>query len=421
MKVFKFGGASVKNAEAVQNVAHILKHFMGEPLLVVVSAMGKTTNALERLTEAYVTKDEKQKQEILLEIKHFHDEVISGLLSGKGSHAYDDIDNLFIELECLLETPVEGSFDYNYDQIVSFGEIISTRIVSTYLKEAGISNRWIDSRNFIQTDSTYREGRVDWDTTAGIIAKKLKPIALKQLIVTQGFIGQSPDKQTITLGREGSDYSAAIFAYGLDAESVSIWKDVSGVMNADPKRLPEAVKVSGLNYNTAIELAYYGATVIHPKTIQPLKSKNIPLYVRSFININEKGTEVSTSQKEDTSLPFYIFKDQQTLISLSTRDFSFIIENHLKEIFAVLNEFSFRVNLMQNSAISFSFVVNDKPKQMPALIDRLSEDFQVAVVHNCQMLTVRNPEHAQLDNLIAGKTVALEQRGTHVWQLVLEN
>lgn len=421
MKVFKFGGASVKNAEAVQNVAHILKHFLGEPLLVVVSAMGKTTNALERLTEAYVTKDEKQKQEILLEIKRFHDEVISGLLSGKGSHAYDDIDNLFIELECLLETPVEGNFDYNYDQIVSFGEIISTRIVSTYLKEAGISNRWIDSRNFIQTDGTYREGRVDWDTTAGIIAKKLKPIALKQLIVTQGFIGQSPDKQTVTLGREGSDYSAAIFAYGLDAESVSIWKDVSGVMNADPKRLPKAVKVDGLNYNTAIELAYYGATVIHPKTIQPLKSKNIPLYVRSFLNINEKGTEVSTSQKEDTSLPFYIFKDQQTLISLSTRDFSFIIENHLKDIFAILNEYGFRVNLMQNSAISFSFVVNDKPKHMPALIDRLSQDFQVAVVHNCQMLTVRNPEHAQLDELIAGKSVAMEQRGSHVWQLVLEN
>ncbi|TNE81812.1 MAG: aspartate kinase [Bacteroidetes bacterium] len=420
MKVFKFGGASVKNAEAVKNVAHILKHFVGEPLLVVVSAMGKTTNALERLTEAYVTKDEKQKQDILIEIKRFHDEVISGLLSGKGSHTYDDIDNLFIELECLLETPVEGNYDYNYDQIVSFGEVFSTRIVSTYLKEAGISNRWIDARNFIQTDGTYREGRVDWNTTADIISKKLKPIALKQLIVTQGFIAQSPDKQTVTLGREGSDYSAAIFAYGLDAESVSIWKDVSGVMNADPKRLQKAVKVDGLNYNTAIELAYYGATVIHPKTIQPLKSKNIPLYVRSFLNINEKGTEVSTSQKEDTSLPFYIFKDQQTLISLSTRDFSFIIENHLKEIFTILNEYGFRVNLMQNSAISFSFVVNDKPQKMQALIDRLSEDFQVAVVHNCQMLTVRNPEKAQLSELISGKTVAMEQRGSNVWQLVLE-
>ncbi len=419
MKVFKFGGASVKDASAVQNVANVLRHFENEQLLIVVSAMGKTTNALERLVKAYVKSEKAEMQSIYAEIKSFHDSIISGLLKREGSHAYDDIENLFIELECLLETQAEGSYAYNYDQIVSYGEIFSSRIVSTYLKETDIPNRWIDARNFIQTDSHYREGKVDWSLTSGIISRKLKPIVQKQMVVTQGFIGQTPDKQTSTLGREGSDYSAAIFAYGLDADSVCIWKDVAGVMNADPKRMPEAVKIDGLNYKVAIELAYYGATVIHPKTIQPLQHKGIPLYVRSFMDPESPGTEVSTAVKEDLVQPFYIFKDDQAYIRLSSRDFSFIAEEHLTGIFTRMTDLQVRANLMQNSAISFSLVVNDDEDRIDQLVESLSEFYNINLERGTQLITIRNYANADTESLIRGKKVWMEQRSATVLQLVV--
>lgn len=418
MRVFKFGGASVKDAEAVKNVANVLRLFESDSLLIVVSAMGKTTNGLERLVKSYVEQNTAEMQSIYAEIKTFHDGIIAGLLKHADSHAYDDIENLFIELECLLETQPEGTYDYNYDQIVSYGEIFSSRILSTYLKEADINNRWIDARNFIQTDNHYREGKVDWDLTAGIISRKLKPIVQKQKVVTQGFIGQTPDKQTITLGREGSDYSAAIFAYGLDAESVTIWKDVAGVMNADPKRLADAVKIDGLNYKVAIELAYYGATVIHPKTIQPLQSKGIPLFVRSFMNPEAPGTEVSTAVKEENQTPFYIFKDNQAYISLSSSDFSFIAEEHLTHIFALMSQYNVRVNVMQNSAISFSLVVNDDPAKVDALLDALKKDYQVQLERNSQLITVRNYETADVAKILGNRKVSMEQRGKNVLQLL---
>jgi len=419
MKVFKFGGASVKNAEAVQNVAKVLRRFEGESLLIVVSAMGKTTNGLERLVKAYVAHDTTAMQSVYEEIKAFHTEIIDGLLKRADSHAYDDIENLFIELECLLETQAEGSYDYNYDQIVSYGEIFSSRIMSTYLKESSIANRWIDSRNFIQTDNHYREGKVDWDLTSTIIAKKLKPIVQKQMVVTQGFIGQTADKQTSTLGREGSDYSAAIFAYGLDAESVTIWKDVAGVMNADPKRMQNAVKIDGLNYTVAIELAYYGATVIHPKTIQPLQSKGIPLFVRSFMHPENAGTEVSIAIHEENTMPFYIFKDDQAYLRISSKDFSFIAEEHLTHIFALMSQYSVRANVMQNSAISFSLVVNDDPARVDALLEALSSDYQVQAERNTQLITVRNYEGADLTSLVGTRKVWLEQRSPKVLQLLV--
>ena len=418
MKVFKFGGASVKDAEAVKNVAAVLRHFEGDAILIVVSAMGKTTNALERLVKAYVAGDRPAINTIYAEIKSFHDSIIAGLLKQADSHAYDDIENLFIELECLLEAKAEGSYDYLYDQIVSFGEIFSSRILSTYLKEADIANRWIDARNFIQTDSHYREGKVDWELTTNLIHKKLKPIVAKQKVVTQGFIGQTPDNQTSTLGREGSDYSAAIFAYGLDAESVTIWKDVAGVMNADPKRMPGAVQIAGLNYTVAIELAYYGATVIHPKTIQPLQSKGIPLFVRSFVNMDAPGTEISTSIATESQTPFYIFKDEQAYISLSSSDFSFIAEEHLTHIFALLSEYDVRANVMQNSAISFSLVVNDEPARLDPLLAALEKDYQVKCERNTQLITIRNYKEANIKDLLGHRKIWLEQRVDKVLQLV---
>lgn len=419
MKVFKFGGASVKDAGAVKNVASILSNYATQPLLVVVSAMGKTTNALEQLAHAHYNNDKETKQKLYKEVKGFHDEIISGLLQDTNSFAYNDIENLFIELECLIEAECEGSYDFNYDQIVSYGEIFSTRIVSTYLNESGIKNRWMDARNFISTDSNFREGKVDWTLTSSIIERKLRPIVNKQLVVTQGFIGQSKEHNTVTLGREGSDYSAAIFAYGLQAESVTIWKDVAGVMNGDPKKFPSAVKLDELNYAHAIEMAYYGATVIHPKTIQPLQSKHIPLYVRSFINPEAKGTVVSTYANEQ-HIPTFISKTNQVLLSISSRDFSFIVEDNLSSIFNLFAEHNVKMNLMQNSAISFSVCVDNKGEELEKLKSDLIVNYNVKSNDGVELLTVMHQTDDALKQVLAEKTVLLEQRTRATVQFVIK-
>jgi aspartate kinase len=418
VKVFKFGGASVRDAAAVKNVAGVLSLFQKEQLLVVVSAMGKTTNALEQLAEAYYKKL-KTKHALYNEIKSFHDSVIAGLLQNPNSNAYDDIENLFIELECMLETKPESSFDCVYDQIVSYGEVFSSRIISAYLNETGHRNRWMDAQNFIATDNTYREGKVDWEITQEMIAKKLRPIVNKQMVVTQGFIGRSQDLKTVTLGREGSDYSAAIFAYGLDAESVTIWKDVEGVMNGDPKKIKNAVKLDALSYTHAIEMAYYGATVIHPKTIQPLQSKHIPLYVKSFINPKGKGTTVSTKAKEK-NIPTYISKQDQVLVSISSKDFSFIVEDNLSGIFSLLAKHRININLMQNSAISFSICVNNKPEQLAELKKELSKHFVVKSNEGVELLTVMHYDEKGLKKVIGSRNILLEQRTRTGVQFVLE-
>lgn len=418
MRVFKFGGASVKNAEAVKNVANVLKLHQKEQLVIVVSAMGKTTNALENLARSYYKKD-KQKGKIYKEIKSFHDEVIAGLLKNKNSHAYDDIENLFIELECLIETKPEGTFDYIYDQIVSYGEIFSSRIVSTYLNEAGFKNRWMDAQNFIRTDNNYREGKVDWEQTSEMIDKKLKPIVKKQVVVTQGFIGRGTENTTVTLGREGSDYSAAIFAYGLGAKDVTIWKDVDGVMNADPKKFEDAIKLDALSYSHAIELAYYGATVIHPKTIQPLQSKNIPLYVKSFLHPKAVGTVVSNTSKEK-NIPTFIVKSDQVLLSISSKDFSFIVEDNLSKIFEIFAQHKVKMNLMQNSAISFSVSVDNLGEKLEQIKQALSINYIVKSNADVEMLTITHYNDKAIAALTKGKNILLEQRTRATVQFVLQ-
>lgn len=419
MKVFKFGGASVKDADAVRNVANVLGRFKNEQLLIVVSAMGKTTNALEKLAIAYDRFEKEEMQTMYKEIKSFHDGIIADLLTNSPSHAYDDIENLFIELECMLETYPEHDRDTTYDQIVSYGEIISTRIVSAYLNEAGIKNRWMDARNFVSTDATYREGKVDWQVTQSMIERKLKPIVQKQIVVTQGFIGQSREHLTTTLGREGSDYSAAIFAFGLNAESVTIWKDVAGVMNADPKKIPDAVKLDALSYTHAIEMAYYGATVIHPKTIQPLKSKNIPLYVKSFINPDAPGTVVNNQVNEER-IPVIISKTNQVLISISSRDFSFIVEDNLSKIFSLFAEHQVKINLMQNSAISFSVCVDDTGEKIERLKNDLNIEFNVRSNEALEMYTVMYYDDATLKQLLQSRELLLEQRTRNTIQMVVK-
>lgn len=421
MRVFKFGGASVKDAAAVRNVASVLERFRDERLLIVVSAMGKTTNSLELLADAYYKQQTEAMWGHYRKVKDFHDAIIADLLEDRKYNVYDEIDNQFVELESLLEQKPEGSFDFIYDQIVSFGEIISTRIVSSYLKENGFSNRWIDARNFIFTTGPHRSANVLWEDTEEIITKRLKPIVEKQIVITQGFIGKAPSAFTATLGREGSDYTAAIMAYCLGAEGVTIWKDVAGVMNADPKRMPDAVKIDELSYNVAIELAYYGATVIHPKTIQPLKSKGIPLFVKSFVNPDDKGTVVSNDAHDETHLPFYIFKSNQALVKISTRDFSFIVEDNLKNIFSVLSDCGITVNLMQNSAISFSLCINNDEDKLSALKAALDGHYNVEIATNAELATIRNYNTQAIDIVLNGKTLLLEQKTEKVLQMVIKN
>jgi aspartate kinase len=418
MKVFKFGGASVKDADAVRNVAKVLGNFANENVLIVISAMGKTTNLLEKLVDAYFNRTDA-KYSTLEEIKQFHYNIIDKLLPQTQSHAFDDIENIFIELECLLEAEPDNNYDYHYDQIVSYGEILSTKIVSTYLNEAGLKNRWMDAQNFISTDNTYREGKVNWSLTNEKIAKTLKPIVQKKMVITQGFIGRSSVNTTVTLGREGSDYSAAIFAFCLDAESVTIWKDVAGVMNADPKRFAEAVKISGLSYNKAIEMAFYGATVIHPKTIQPLLNKEIPLYVKSFINPSDEGTTVGVPREKEDLVPTYIFKQNQMLISIASKDFSFIVEENLSSIFSLFASYRVKINVMQNSAISFTVCVDYNEHKCNDLINELEQNYRVKSNSNLELLTISNYESAETNKFTEGKKILLEQRNRRSLQLVL--
>lgn len=409
MKIFKFGGASVKDAEGVKNVARILLTHQQDPLLVVISAMGKTTNHLEKIVHACI----HQTGEIpllLKELKEYHYSIIQGLESQNQFAMVNDIENLFLELECLTETPVQlDEYDFVYDQIVSFGELISTKIVSHFLLGTGFKNQWIDSRNFILTDDRYRDARIQWSETEQIISKKLKPLAERHPVITQGFIGRGPLNETTTLGREGSDYSAAIFAYCLNAESVTIWKDVAGVMNADPKKMGNATLIPHLGYSDAIELAYYGASVIHPKTIQPLMAKDIPLNVKSFINPQQDGTRVSNIGHILT-LPCYIFKSNQVLVELKTRDFTFIVEQNLEHIFSLLAKFKVRCNIIQNSAISFSFVADNKENKWNALIDDLDKlGLTTQITESLELITIYNAIDGSKNAVLGQKEVILKQ------------
>ncbi|MFN7012689.1 MAG: aspartate kinase, partial [Bacteroidia bacterium] len=366
MKIFKFGGASVKDSEGVKNLAKVLSRYSNEKLLVVVSAMGKTTNALEKVTKAYYFKNDDAFA-ILQEVKNYHYEILNKLFEDKKHPIYDEINNTFVEIEWAIEDAPTGSFDFEYDQIVSVGEILSTKIVAAYLSEIGVQTSLLDARDVIKTDNTYREGKINWEQTEKL-ANKLIPelFAKKQLIVTQGFIGGTSENFTTTLGREGSDYTAAILAWCLNAQDVTIWKDVAGVMNADPKWFDNTVVIEQISYNDAIELAYYGASVIHPKTIQPLQNKKIKLFVKSFINPDLKGTEISEWQNP-LPIPSFIFKVNQVLISIMPKDFSFIAEENLRDIFELFSRNRVKINVMQNTAISFSVCVDDDEIRIPKL------------------------------------------------------
>jgi aspartate kinase len=421
MKVFKFGGASVKNAEGIINMSKIVKRFENEQLLIVVSAMGKTTNALEAICHAFYN-NTKNLQELCDELKNQHLQIVEALFEDKNDAIYKEIDDLFAELHWAIEEEQKKSYDYEYDQIVSIGELLSTRIVAAYLNKSGVLTHWLDARDVIKTDNTFREGLVNWEATTAnayqFIQSNFDNGA--KCILTQGFIGATSENFTTTLGREGSDYSAAIFAHCLNAKDVTIWKDVPGVLNADPKEFEDAVLLNTLSYQDAIELSYYGATVLHPKTIKPLQNKNIPLNVKSFLNPELVGTVIQQLDFKQ-EIPTYIFKKEQVLLSIAARDFSFIVEENISDIFQIFANWRVKANLMQHSALNFSVCITIDSLKFNEFLKELNNKFKVKYNEHCTLITIRNYTDALANQLTLGKTILLEQRSRNVIQLVISN
>jgi aspartate kinase len=414
MRVFKFGGASVKDAEGIKNVYDVLQKVGYEDVLLVVSAMGKTTNALEVVIKNYFDKS-RELNVALQEVKKYHNQILLDLFEDDKHEVFGAVNAQFLELEYFLAHNKSPNYNFVYDQIVSYGELISTTILSHFMSFMGIPTQWLDVRNFIKTDATYRDAEVDWELTQKNISKNVKP---KFLNITQGFLGSDENNFTTTLGREGSDYTAAIFAYCLNAESVIIWKDVPGVMNADPRYFENASLLNQISYREAIELAFYGATVIHPKTLQPLQKKEIPLYVKSFINPLLKGTSVSKGVDLEPYLPCFIVKRNQLLISLSSIDFSFIMEENISEIFSLFHQFKLKVNLIQNSAISFSVCVEDKFENFKELNAILSKKFKVDFNENVTLYTIRHFNDDASKTVEKDKIVLLKQVSRETMQVV---
>ncbi|GGA79622.1 aspartokinase [Flavobacterium palustre] len=414
MRVFKFGGASVKDAAGIRNVYDVLQKAGYEDVLLVVSAMGKTTNALEVVIKNYFDKSPELNASVQ-EIKKYHNQILLDLFEDENHAVFAGVNEHFSDLEYFLAHNKSPNYNFVYDQIVSMGEIISTTVLSYYMNFMGIETQWIDVRNYVKTNNNYRDAEVDWELTQKNIANNIKT---KILNITQGFLGSDENNFTTTLGREGSDYTAAIFAYCLNAESVTIWKDVPGVMNADPRYFENASLLNQISYREAIELAFYGATVIHPKTLQPLQKKEIPLHVKSFINPLLKGTVVSKGATLEPFMPCFIVKREQLLISLSSIDFSFIMEENISEIFGLFHEFKIKVNLIQNSAISFSVCVEDKFGNFKDLLAILSKKFKVGYNEDVTLYTIRHFNDAAAQTVVEGKTVLLKQLGTETMQIV---
>lgn len=410
MKVFKFGGASVKDAESVKNVAKVLETQGFEKCLLVVSAMGKTTNALEKVMEYYFKKEDFQNE--IEKIKQSHLEITKGLFEENHS-IFNEVALFFDDLEAFLRRNKSPNYNFVYDQVVSCGEMISSKILSDYLNVIGFSNSWLDARDYIKTDDSYREGVVNWQETEANISK----LGKEQSYVTQGFIGSEDNNFTVTLGREGSDYSAAIFAYCLNADAMTIWKDVPGVMTGDPRKFENVTLLSNISYEEAIEMAYYGASVIHPKTLQPLKQKNIPFYVKSFVEPIKPGTKVGISDKNQSE-ESYILKENQVLMNISTRDFSFIAEDHISQIFNLLAKYKVKVSLMQNSAISLALCLEDKFGKIDVVHEELNQKFNTDLVKNVSLYTVRNANLDELSKIYENKKVLLEQISKKTVQIV---
>lgn len=414
MQVYKFGGASVKDAKGVKNLAKVLKTAGYDNTLVVVSAMGKTTNAMEVVIKNYFD-NKAELQSSIHEVIKYHNEIILDLFENENHQVFKDVKSLFDELSLFFRSNKSPDYNYVYDQTIGFGELISTKIISHYLNEIGLINKWIDVREFIKTDNYYRRSNVNWEQTQDNISSKFDRSILN---ITQGFLGSDANNFTTTLGREGSDYTAAIFAYGLNANSVTIWKDVPGVLNADPRYFENAQLLHQISYREAIELAFYGASVIHPKTLQPLQQKEILLYVKSFLNPEGKGTCVSKEKALVPEIPYFIVKKNQTLISLSSLDFSYIVEENISEIFSLLHLYKMKVDVIQNSAISFSVCIDDLYQNLEKLLQHLKAKFKVTYQNNVSLYTIRNYNDLAINELQKDKVVLLKQLTQGTVQIV---
>jgi aspartate kinase len=419
MKVFKFGGASVKDADGVKRVSEILHNYATEQLVIVISAMGKTTNMMEEVINAHA-KHTGKAHELYAAVKETHYAIMRELFDAKDD-VFTSVHDTFVEGEWVLDEAPSANYDYMYDQIICMGELVSTKIVSAYLNKTNLPTQWIDARDVINTDETWREGWVNWDKTRPAITKTVTPLLAKGgFVLTQGFIGSTNDNATTTLGREGSDYSAAIFAHCLDAEAMIIWKDVPGVLNADPRLFENTVKLDRLSYREAIEMTYYGASVIHPKTIKPLQNKSIPLFVKSFLDIHSSGTEIS-SDVDDAYPPIVVVEKNQSLLHISTKDYSFVAEHHLARLFKLLAEYRIFVNSMQNTAISFSICVPNVNDRIDKFITDIEDEFRVKREDNLELVTVRHFSEDQITNLKRGKVVLFEERIRQTLQMVLSS
>ena len=418
MQVFKFGGASVKDAEAVRNVAYIIKNFgTSKELLVVVSAMGKTTNHLEKIFHKFLNKQD-WKEEIAL-LQAYHQGICKALFPEKHL-VFSTLDYYFLQLEVtLLKKVQEDKFDESYDQVISFGELISTQIVSQYLLLDSIENEWVDARNFIRTDNTWREGKVDLDWTAQLVQREIVPILQEKIIITQGFLGGTLGNKTTTLGREGSDYSASIFAYCLDAQKVCIWKDVAGVLNADPKKISDTQLYETLSYQEAAEMTFYGANVIHPKTIKPLANKNIPLYVKSFLEPQKEGTCIDgIASPQET--PTIIFKSEQVLLHFLVKDLAFITEENLSKILHTFTQTNAKINMMQSSAVSLSICTDFKEEKIRKIRQDLSEEFEIRQQEQVQVLTILYYTEATIADILAAREKILEQKTKNYYRAIIK-
>ncbi len=419
MKVFKFGGASVKNADAIRNVTNILKSYQSEELVIVISAFGKMTNALENVINAYFHQQADLPEKLAF-VKNYHLSVMKDLF--EDNHAvFTKVEKWFVEMNAYVQQPVTEPYDCVYDQLVSRGELLSTTIVQQYLVDNGLASNWVDARQLIRTDDTYREGKVDWDVTPQQFKSVITPLLSKGFVVTQGFIGSNEAGKTVTLGREGSDYTAAIAAYCLDAEDMTVWKDVPGILTADPRLFKNVTKLDRLSFREAIEMTYYGAKVIHPKTIKPLQNKSIPLMVKSFINPAGEGTMISENL-QSAYPPVVVVEKNQALIQVARKDFSFVDEESLSKLFHLFAQHRIKVNMMQNTAIGFSICINNVPERVSGLMNDLKKRYKVFKDdNNVELITVRHYHENILEQLKHGKMLLLEERLPATSKMVLKN
>ncbi|WP_430909268.1 aspartate kinase [Maribacter sp. 2-571] len=416
MRVFKFGGASVKDAEGVKNVVNVLRQTGHDGTLLVVSAMGKMTNAMEAVVDTYFNDRERLTDEIQ-EIVTFHEAILNDLFSSPQHPIFKKVKGLIEEIRGFLAWNKSPNYNFVYDQVVGYGELLSTTIISAYLNDVGIANDWLDVRDFIKTDASYRDVKVNWEKTQENVSKGIDK---GTLYITQGFLGSDDNNFTTTLGREGSDYTAGILAYCLNASAVTIWKDVPGVLNADPRYFEETQLLHNISYREAIELAFYGASVIHPKTLQPLQGKEIPLHVKSFIDPKGAGTTVGKGKGISPQVPCFIVKKDQVLLKLSSLDFSFIVEDSISELFKLFHEYKMKVDLIQNSAISFSVCVDNKFGRLQELLQLLKGRFKLIHHEGVSLYTIRHFNEAAVASLQNGHEVLLEQRGKETLQLVVK-